>query len=203
MAEQPVLRLFSFRPVQAAFDAVLREVMVPDLRLSQGLQELYVGRRGPDELGPRLIASIWTSRTAMISAVGEDFDPPVFHPEYLDATADRILEINPLAISLRFERPGPARIMRALRGRIRPGEREAYVGEAHAGTLADVEAGGGPLALHLAIGPGDDDFLTVSVWENWSAIEAATGGDIERPIATRHPERIVEWEASHFEIVEI
>jgi hypothetical protein len=203
VAEPPVLRLFSFRPVQAAFDAVLREVMVPDLRLFPDLVDLHVGRRGPDELGPRLIASVWSSRTAMIAAVGEHFEPPTFHPEYLEATADRLLEVNPLAVSLRFERAAPARIMRALRGRIRPGEREAYVEEARAGTLADVEAGRGPIALHLAIGPSDDDFLTVSIWESWSDIEAATGGDIERPIATRHPERIVDWDASHFEIIEI
>ena len=203
MAEPPVLRLFSFRPVQAAFDAVLREVMVPDLRLIPELLELYMGRRGPDELGPRLIASVWSSRAAMVMAVGEDFDPPIFHPEYLDATADRVLEINPLAVSLRFERAAPPRIMRALRGRIRPGERPAYIEEARAGTLADVEAGRGPIALHLATGPGDDDFLTLSVWESWSDIEAATGGDIGRPIATRHPERIVDWDASHFEIIEV
>ena len=203
MAEPPILRLFSFRPVQSAFDAVMRDVMVPDLRLFPGLLDLYLGRRGPDELGPRLIASVWSSRSAMIPAVGEHFDPPIFHPEYLDATTDRVLDVLPLAVSLRFERPGPARIMRALRGRIRPGERDAYIEEARIGTLADVAAGRGPIALHLATGPGDDDFVTLSVWESWSDIEAATGGDVERPIATRHPERIVDWDASHYELIEV
>jgi hypothetical protein len=203
VAEPPILRLFSFRPVQSAFDAVMRDVMVPDLRLFPGMLDLYLGRRGPDELGPRLIASIWSSRSAMIPAVGEHFDPPIFHPEYLDSTADRVLEILPLAVSLRFERPEQARIMRALRGRIRPGERDAYIEEARIGTLADDAAGRGPIALHLGTGPGDDDFVTVSIWEKWSDIEAATGGDVERPIATRHPERIIEWDASHFELIEV
>ena len=203
MAEPPILRLFSFRPVQSAFDAVMRDVMVPDLRLFPGLLDLYLGRRGPDELGPRLIASIWSSRSAMIPAVGEHFDPPIFHPEYLDSTADRVLEILPLAVSLRFERPEQARIMRALHGRIRPGERDAYIEEARIGTLADDAAGRGPIALHLATGPGDDDFVTVSIWEKWSHIEAATGGDVERPIATQHPERIIDWDASHFELIEV
>ena len=203
VAEPPILRLFSFRPVQSAFDAVMRDVMVPDLRLFPGLLDLYLGRRGPDELGPRLIASVWSSRSAMIPAVGEHFDPPIFHPEYLDATTDRVLEILPLALSLRFERPVPARIMRALRGRIRPGELDAYIEEARIGTLADVAVGRGPIALHLATGPGDDDFATLSVWESWSDIEAATGGDVERPIATRHPECIVEWDASHYELIEV
>ena len=203
MAEPTVLRVFSFRPVRSAFDAVLRDVMVPDLRRFPDLLDLHLGRRGPDELGPRLIASVWSSRDAMVDAVGEGFDPPVFHPEFIDETEDRTLEILPLAISLRFERPAPPRIMRATRGRIRPGERTAYIEEARIGTLADVEARRGPLALHLGTGPGDDDFLTVSVWENWSDIEAATGGDIGRPIATRHPERIVDWDASHYEIIEV
>ena len=203
MAEPPVLRLFSFRPVRSAFDTVLRDVMVPDLRLFPELLDLHIGRRGPDELGPRMIASVWSSAAAMVAAVGEDFDPPIFHPEFLDETSDRVLEIMPLAMSLRFERASPARIMRALRGSIRSGERAAYIEEARLGTLADVEAGHGPVALHLGTGPGDDAFTTVSVWESWSDIEAATGGDIERPTATRHPERIVDWDASHFEIVEI
>jgi choline dehydrogenase-like flavoprotein len=203
VAEPPILRLFSFRPVQSAFDTVLRDVMVPDLRRFPELLDLYLGRRGPDELGPRLIASVWSSRSGMILAVGEHFDPPTFHPEYLDATTDRMLEILPLAVSLRFERPTPARIMRALRGRIRPGARDAYVEETRIGTLADVAAGRGPVALHLATGPGDDDFVTLSVWETWSDIEAATGGVVDRPIATRHPERIIEWDASHYELIEV
>jgi hypothetical protein len=42
----------------------------------------------------------------------------------------------------------------------------------------------------------------VSVWESWSALEAATGGDIRRPIATRHPERIERWDAAHFEVID-
>jgi hypothetical protein len=44
--------------------------------------------------------------------------------------------------------------------------------------------------------------VTLSVWESWSAIEAATGGDVRRPMATRHPERIIAWEATHLEIIE-
>jgi hypothetical protein len=202
LAETPVIRLFRFRPVRAAFDAILRDVMIPDLRALPGLLDQHVGRRGPDELGPRVVASIWSSREAMAEALGEDFDPPRFHPEYLEETVDRELEVLPLAVDLRFEAQGPARIMRTLRGRVRRGERDAYVEEARIGTLADVDARRGPLALYLGIGPEADDFLTVSVWNDWSAIEAATGGDIQRPVATRHPERIMDWDASHYEIIE-
>ena len=202
MPEPSILRLFHFRPVGPAFDSILRDVLLPDLRRLPGLVDVCLGRRGPDELGPRLNMTVWTSREAMVAGVGDDFDPPIFHPEHLDETTDRVLEILPLAISMPFDGVGTPRILRTLRGQARPGEREAYIEEARNGTIADIDGGGGPLALHLAIGPGDDDFLTVSVWESWSALETATGGDIRQPVATRHPERIERWEASHFEVIE-
>ena len=113
-----------------------------------------------------------------------------------------MLEILPLAISMPFDGVGTPRILRTLHGQVRPGEREAYIEAARNGTIADIDAGGGPLALHLAIGPGDDDFVTMSVWELWSALETATGGDVKRPVATRHPERIERWDAAHFEIID-
>lgn len=68
-------------------------------------------------------------------------------------------------------------------------------------TLADIANGGGPLSLYLGSN-ADDTFVTVSIWDGWSAVEAATGGDVARPMATRHPERLVEWEATHFEIID-
>lgn len=202
MPEPSVLRLFQFRPVGSAFDSILRDVMLPDLRRLPGLVDVFLGRRGPDELGPRLNATVWTSRAAMVAGVGEDFEQPIFHPEYLDETIDRVLEVLPLAISMPFDGVGTPRILRTLRGQARRGEREAYIEEARNGTIADIDAGGGPLALHLATGPGDDDFLTMSVWESWSALETATGGDVRRPVATRHPERIERWDASHFEVID-
>jgi hypothetical protein len=175
--------------------------MLPDLRRLPGIVDVFLGRRGPDELGPRMNASVWTSREAMVAGVGEDFEPPIFHPEYIDETTDRVLEILPIAISMPFDGVGTPRILRTLHGTARPGERAAYIEAARNGAIADIDAGGGPLALHLAIGPGDDDFVTMSVWESWSALEAATGGDVQRPVATRHPERIERWDADHFEIL--
>ena len=113
-----------------------------------------------------------------------------------------LLEILPLVISMPFDGVGTPRILRTLHGTARPGERASYIEEARNGTIADIDAGGGPLALHLAIGPNDDDFVTMSVWESWSALETATGGDVKRPVATRHPERIARWDAAHFEIID-
>ncbi len=107
--EPGVIRLFKFRPVRIAFDRILREEMIPALVELPGLQDIYVGRQGPDELGPRLVATIWESRKAMASAVGESFDTPVFLPEYLDETTDRELEFLTLAFGYRTlpsEAPG-------------------------------------------------------------------------------------------------
>lgn len=202
MSERRVLRLFRFRPARSAFDGILREVMLPDLRRLPGLVDLHLGRRGPDELGPRLLATVWASHRSMVESVGEDFDRPVFHPEFLAETTERELEISPLAISMPLEGSGSPRILRTLRGQILPGQRDVYVEQARNGYLGDVEAGRGPLAIHLGTGPGDDEFVTLSVWDSWAAVEAATGGDIRRPMATRHSELIVRWDAAHFEIIE-
>jgi heme-degrading monooxygenase HmoA len=84
-----VIRLFRFRPVRTAFDSILRDDMIPALLEMDGIVDVYVGRQGPDELGPRVIATIWTSREAMAAGVGESFDRPIFRPEYLQETIDR------------------------------------------------------------------------------------------------------------------
>ena len=125
--------------------------MLPDLRRMPGLVDVFLGRRGPDELGPRLNVTVWTSREAMVAGVGENFDPPIFHPEYIDETTERVLEILPIAISMPFDGVGTPRILRTLHGTTQPGERAAYIEEARNGTIADIDAGRGPLAL----APGD------------------------------------------------
>jgi heme-degrading monooxygenase HmoA len=197
-----VIRLFRFRPVRSAFDGILREVMLPDLRRMPGLVDVHLGRRGPDDLGPRLLATVWASHESMVEAVGEGFDRPIFHPEYLQETTDRELEFMPLAISMASDGSATATILRTLRGQVVPGQRDVYIEHAREGYLADIDAGRGPLAIHIGTGPGDDDFVTLSVWRSWDTLEAATGGDIRRPMATRHPELIVQWDAAHFEIIE-
>ena len=204
MAQLGTLRLFTFRPARAGFDALLRDTLLPDLLAFPALEDLHVGRQGPDDLGPRLVASVWSSRDAMTGAVGEDFDPPTFHPEYMSETTDHGLQILELIAALRFRRrrcasrrrhhPGGARTStagcaRAL-SRHRPG-----------GTCDDVRAGHGPAALYLASPPDDDCFVTLSVWGSWAALEQATGGDARHPIATRHMEQMVEWQVEHYEAV--
>jgi heme-degrading monooxygenase HmoA len=198
------LRLFTFRPVRAGFDALLRDTLLPDLVGFRELEDLHVGRQGPDDLGPRLVASVWSSRDAMIEAVGEDFDPPAFHPEYLSETTDHALDIVELMASLRFgavESEAANGIIRVARGRVQPGALELYRDMVLRGTCADVQAGHGPIALYLARRPDDDCFVTLSVWGSWAAIERATGGDASHPISTRNMDQMVEWHVEHYEAV--
>jgi hypothetical protein len=205
VSECRVLRLFRFRPVRKGFDAILRDELIPDLVGFPELIDVHVGRQGPDEMGERLVASVWESRAAMSAAVGERLESAIFHPERLEGTTDRALDVKELTIAMRFD-DSPALpqsttgILRVARGHIQPGELDAYRDDVRIGTLADAEAGHGPLALYLVIDP-PDRFLTLSAWSSWSVLEAATGGDVQRPLATRHVERIKDWGAVHYEIL--
>ena len=136
----------------------------------------------------------------MAAGVGESFDRPIFRPEYLAETVDRSLEFLPLDIGLRFERADRPGVVRLFEGQVRPGELDAYVDEARAGTLQDAAAGSGPMALYLARRTADA-FVTLSVWPDWSTLQDATGGDVERPIATRHAHRLVAWHAEHYKSI--
>jgi heme-degrading monooxygenase HmoA len=198
--EPGVIRLFRFRPVRAAFDLLLRQTMVPALLDLPGLDDLYVGRRGPDELGPRLIATVWDSRIAMASALGESFEQPVFLPEYLDETEDRELDFLPLGFGYRFERPERPGLLRLVQGEVADGGLDEYIEQARAGTLADAQNGRGPLALYLAR-RSPEAFVTLSIWSDWATLQEATGGNVDRPIATRHARMLSAWQAEHYEAV--
>jgi hypothetical protein len=192
-----VIRLFSFHTGDRAFDGVLRNVMIPDLLAKPGIVDCYVGRQETGELGPRIVAPVWESRQAMVAAVGDRLG--VFHPEYLDATTDQSLEILNLRIAWRSGLL-PDRILRVLRGAVRPGEIDAYVDDVEHGLQRDAADAHGPNALYLAES-GVDAFVTVSAWREWSDIEHATGGNVDQPRLTRQPERLIGWEVEHFELV--
>lgn len=197
MAEAPVLRLLRFRPSGSgvAFDAILRESLIPRLLESPGLRGAYAGRHGPDEAGERLIVSIWASDVALPSDRSEPF---VFerHADIMDPA----VEVLPLVVELCGGDDAPAHVLRAFRGRVREGELDAYVEEARVGTLADIAAAHGPKVLLLGTDP-PDRFVTVSLWSSWERIELATGGNIRHPIATRNRERLVAGTASHYEVI--
>ncbi len=193
-----VIRLFSFQAARRGFDEILRTVMIPDLLEKPGIIDLCVGRQGPDDLGPRIVASVWDSRQSMLDAIGDRLG--TFHPEHLDATSDQRLEICELGVAWRSEAAPPNRILRVLRGEVRTGELEAYVEDVQHGVELDALDQHGPTTLYLGK-LGGDTFVTVSAWRDWSDIELATGGNVNHPRATRHPERLIDWDVQHFEVV--
>jgi len=201
VADQPVVRLFRFRPEHPEFDQVLRTVMLPDLRRIPGLIDAHVGRHGAEALGDRVVASVWADHGSMVAGVGESLADSIFHSDRLSEMHDRILEVHPLAVALRFDLANAPTILRVLRGTVKPGELDLYVEDARAGTLADAAADRGPNALYLAPLP-PDRFVTVSLWRSWAAVETATGGDVHRPIVTGHPRRMVDMEVVHYEVVD-
>ena len=196
MLDGTVIWLFRFRPVRPAFDEILRTDLIPDLCAQPGLLGCWSARQGPDELGPRVVVSVWDGA----SSGGPTLDPPpTVRSALLDETTDWA-QRAPSRPHLRHlprpwgvedpppvSRSGPPRRARCLRA-----------GDA-VGLDADA-SGSGPTAICMAE-TGPDDFLTVSAWRDWRDIETSTGGDIRRPHATRHPDRLVDWDVSHFEIV--
>ena len=204
MALAPVIRLFGFRPTRPAFDNVIRDWIAPAIRTQAGVVDVYAGRHGPDELGPRLILSVWETRAAMDSV----FDGPVrsgeIQPERLDGIAEASVEVLVPEIVYRTDQPtGAPRIIRIFRGCAHPGLRGRYIDETRAGVVLDAAAGHGPAAFYLSPGTSEETFVSISVWTDWTAIEQATGGDVRRPTATRRPELIESFEATHFEAIDL
>jgi hypothetical protein len=196
----PVLRLFRFRPAVPGFDARIRDVLVPDVARLPGCLAAYAGRIGPDDDGERMIATVWATRAEMAAGVGEGFDPPVFHPELLGGSTERRLDVLPLRYVLPADRSVDAGILRLVTGLTRPGDQDAYIAAVEAGATGDRATGVGPVALYLgALTP--DGFATLSLWDSWDHLEAATGADIRAVGRTRHEELLERWSAEHYEMV--
>ena len=200
LAEPRVIRLLRFRPVEAAFDAVLRAEIVPAMRQLDGLVDVFAGRQGPGDPGPRLMASVWRSPESMLAALDASSRPNGRDLEPIGGSTECELLWLPLAFGFRGNVARMPAVLRFVTGQVRPDELVAYIAEAHEGTIADAAAGRGPVALYLAPDP-PNAFRTLSVWIDWDTLQAATGGDVNRPIATRHAERLLDWQAEHYEIL--
>jgi hypothetical protein len=198
--------VFRFRPVGygADVDARLRDALLPTLVKEPGLREAYLGRRGPDDAGERLVVSIWESAAAMDAAAriepATGSDARRLDLEAASEVGPSAIEVAPLAVDLGFERPEPPQVLRVFRGTCRPGELDLYVEEARNGTLADAMTPHGPLGLYLGPVP-PERFITVSVWTDWGSIEAATRGNVRQPIATSNAARLSGGTATHYEVV--
>jgi heme-degrading monooxygenase HmoA len=182
------------------FDAQIRDVLIPDVVRIPGNVAAYAGRIGPDDDGTRIIATVWASEEEMAAGVGIDFEAPVFHPELLPGSADRELDVLPIACTLPPDRYADAGILRLVTGHTRPGGQQAYVEAVTAGAAADRDAGVGPIALYLGI-QAPDRFATLSLWDSWSHLEAATGADTRAVGRTRHEELLDRWAAEHYEAI--
>jgi hypothetical protein len=217
------LRVVTFHPVasETLVDAALRERCLPALLGCEGIVDAWAGRKGSRSDPRRVLVTTWVDapresaasapamgmRAAAANAHDDEPDPPDLatlrgiSAAGTSLTIDTALAVE-LAVHLRFDRPEPARILRVFHGTVRPGELDAYVADARTGTMADAVVNDGLVAL--ALGPAAaDDFVTVSAWTGWPAIEEATGGNTRVPIATRNAIRLTAFEVSHFELLPI
>lgn len=167
--------------------------------VAPGNQGTWFGRRGAGPTDERIVVSVWEPGRAP-GAEGDIAErlsrevPPDVH------LAGPSSEVLPVRIHETFPRATPMTILRVFRGRTRPGELEAYLAEAAEGTRLDGERPDGPGSLVCAA-DGEIGFVTVSLWPDWAAIEACTGGDIRRPLATRNAARLESGAPVHFELV--
>jgi hypothetical protein len=185
-------------------DTSLRRRGLAALSALPGVVDVYAGRRGPDQNGERVIATIWEP------TVGDlDGRPPAASAREclevelagLEPTIERVsTEVLPLRLAVRYPSDAAARVLRVFRGEIRDGRVEEYVAAARDGSDRDAQLGEGPLAIHLAM-TGELSFLTVSVWPGWSAIQERTGSDIHHPVSTQHRELLRSGSAFHYEIL--
>jgi hypothetical protein len=198
------LRLIAFHATSdgAALDAILRDAVLPRITAVRGVADAFVARHGPTDPGARLIATVRTlagdatnvaevAELAALRALGGD----LFDPDTID-----VVRRLPVAYYARFERPDPPRILRVFSGTVLPGRLDEYVARAAEGTEIDGRTIDGLGALCLAI-DAPDDFATVSAWRDWASIELATGGNVRRPMATRHAELIARGTAAHYELI--
>jgi hypothetical protein len=194
------LRVYHFSPVRPTFDAITRTEILPALSRCPGVLGVWAGRKGPDELGRRVVASLWTSREAMEEAMGIDLAHLRFQPTYLDETTARVLEVMPVLLTLGV--PGRLRsgVLRVARGLVSRGDVPSYAESVRAGVDVDRASSSDPDAVVLA-STGQRRFVTISTWSGWTNLQAATGASIERPVSTRHLEDLASFSADHFELL--
>jgi hypothetical protein len=199
VADAISLRVLIFRPTGSAatVDASLREDILPALCARGGIDDAYVARHG-DDPADRVLATVWR-----VPPGADDDEMSLLRarlPAETLAVGEARLDVLPLVVDARFERDQPPGILRIFRGTVRPGELDAYIDQARRGMLADAEVNDGLVAFYLGR-DGSDGFLTVSAWTGWDAIEAATGGNIRQPFATKNSERLVAFVVDHYEIL--
>jgi hypothetical protein len=195
VAGRAVLRLFAFEPAGTAriLDARLRDQIAPRIAELPGLTAQFLARRVGEHVERRIIATVWTDADAMDAALESGL-------ARIEADLEGEAEILSLGLALLDERPFEPTVLRIFRGTVKPGVLDRYVELARYGTVADMTADIGPVALYLAPQP-PATVVTVSVWVDWDRIMQATGGKLDKPIATRHADQLVRAQVEHFEVI--
>jgi hypothetical protein len=201
MLEAGTLRVLTFEAQvpEPVIDAALRDEIIPELSRLPDIRHCFAARHGlaRDEL--RVIATVWQAGRPVpdspeilpIGAVSRDVRPLLERAQ---------VDVLPIEVQARFARPEEARILRVFRGHVAATEMDAYLVEARTGMLADASINSGLSACYVGT-RRPNDFVTVSAWTSWSAIEQATGGDVRRPFVTRNSARLVSHDVVHFEII--
>ena len=189
---------FSLPETWQDLDRTLRAA-VPVYAAQTGNVGTWVGRRGPRPAEERVLASVWSSRQAHDEAT-DIVDLVMAHGGMATTVHASRIDVLPVRLFEVFEREPPMTILRVFRGRTHPGQLEQYIEEARAGTRLDGARPDGPGMLVCGT-DGEARFVTVSLWPDWSAIEACTGGNIQRPLSTRNAARIADGAPTHYEIV--
>jgi hypothetical protein len=200
LSEPAIVRLFHFQPVRPAFDASLRDSVLPDLRALPGVMRVWAGRQGPGEVGTRLIVSVWSSRLAMKAALGDDPEDTRFHPEHLEDTVDRRLEVLSLVVMEANPAPLATGILRVTRGSLLGGDMTGYAKLVVDEVTAWRTGGTGPRAVILASDDGQE-VVMMSAWPDWAAIESATGASVEDPLRVKR-DRLSGFQVRHYELVD-
>jgi hypothetical protein len=180
-------------------DALIRRRGIAAISALPGVVEVYAGRRGPDQNGERVIASVWAANGSDSGATQRErleFDLAGLEPSVQCVST----EVVPLLLALRYPTDAVPRVLRVFRGEIRDGRVDEYLDAARDGADRDAHLPEGPNALYLAM-TGQSSFLTVSIWPSWAAIQERTGSDMHHPVSTQHRELLKSGSAFHYEIL--
>jgi hypothetical protein len=161
-----------------------------------GFRVGWAGRTDATAGNERVLASVWDGADppACADLAGLLLDVKRMSVQSMDQREAQV------TIDVSFAREAPATILRVYRGQTLPGLLDQYFEESRTGVIADGADPMGPLVV-VSGTAGPDEFLTISTWSSWSCIEACTGGDIRRPLATRNAARIASGGPVHYEIL--
>lgn len=192
-----VVRMSSFRTRRPAFDAALRASVIPDLGVQPGVMHVLAGRQGPDEVGARLLISVWSSTASMAAAGAQIGDTQAALPD----TTDHQLETFPVVLRVADPEPLSSGVLRVARATVEEGHSVRDYAAIVDRDLAALRASGsGPRSVVIAA-TDEHAIVMVSTWPDWTAIEAATGASVSEPLRTKRQAGLVDFRADHWELL--